>query len=101
MKELVDNSLVMPATYNTVLKRTQIAQQFCELAKEHTLVCESLVHDQHLQQQGWAAAVANLEDITAAFKTKSEIFEQNYKQYLENREQNLNILQKYVPILSM
>lgn len=26
--------------------------------------CEKLVHDQHLQQQGWAAVVANLEDIT-------------------------------------
>lgn len=96
MKEVVENSLGMPAAINTVIKRAQIAQQFCELAREHTHICEELVHDQHLQQQGWAAAVANLEDITAAFKAKSEVFEQNYKQYLDSREENLKMLQKYV-----
>lgn len=32
--------------------------------KEEVEACEKLVHDQHLQQQGWAAVVANLEDIT-------------------------------------
>jgi RB1-inducible coiled-coil protein 1 len=39
-------------------------QQFHEVAREELKTCEQLVHDQHLQHQGWAAAVANLEDIT-------------------------------------
>jgi hypothetical protein len=26
--------------------------------------CQRLVHDQHLQHQGWAAVTANLDDIT-------------------------------------
>lgn len=94
MTELVDQSLNMPATYSTVVARAHLAQQFCELAREHTIICEGLVHDQHLQQQGWAAAVANLEDITAAFKAKSEMFQQSYKQHLETREENLKLLQK-------
>lgn len=42
----------MPATISTVAVRAQLAQQFCELAREQTRVCEKLVHDQHLQQQG-------------------------------------------------
>lgn len=52
MKDQVDTSLVMPATYNTVVARAQLAQQFCELSRDQTRVCERLVHDQHLQQQG-------------------------------------------------
>ena len=39
-------------------------QQFQEVDTEELRACERLIHDQHLQQQGWAAVVANLEDIT-------------------------------------
>ena len=52
LKEQVDASLTMPASYNTVVVRSQLAQQFCELARDQTRICERLVHDQHLQQQG-------------------------------------------------
>lgn len=52
MKDQVDNSLNMPASYNTVVVRSQLAQEFCELSRDQTRVCERLVHDQHLQQQG-------------------------------------------------
>lgn len=40
------------------------SQQFHDIAKERLKLCECLVHDQHLQHQGWAAVIANLEDIT-------------------------------------
>ena len=39
-------------------------QQFNDVGKEEMRICEKLVHDQHLQHQGWAAVIANLEDIT-------------------------------------
>lgn len=52
LKEQVDASLSLPASYNTVVVRAQLAQQFCELARDQTRICERLVHDQHLQQQG-------------------------------------------------
>ncbi|XP_063842262.1 uncharacterized protein LOC135089997 isoform X2 [Scylla paramamosain] len=42
----------MPATYNSVVARTQLAQQFYEHASEVTRMCRQLVHNQHLQQQG-------------------------------------------------
>ena len=39
-------------------------QQFHDYAKEEYHHCELLVHEQHLQHQGWAAVIANLEDLT-------------------------------------
>lgn len=50
------------------MARAQLAQQLHETAREITHVCEQLVHDQHMQQQGWSAVVANLEDLVVAFK---------------------------------
>ncbi|XP_067001490.2 RB1-inducible coiled-coil protein 1 isoform X2 [Anabrus simplex] len=95
LKEQVDGSLSMPATYNTVVVRAQLAQQFHELARDQTRICERLVHDQHLQQQGWAAVVANLEDITTAFRNRAEIFEQSFNQYLQTRSEFMQLLQNF------
>jgi len=39
-------------------------QQFSDVGRDEYRVCERLVHDQHLQHQGWAAVIANLDDIT-------------------------------------
>ncbi|XP_075213216.1 autophagy-related 17 isoform X2 [Lycorma delicatula] len=95
LKDQVDATLTMPATISTVGVRAQLAQQFCELAREQTRICEKLVHDQHLQQQGWSAVIANLDDITAAFRARGEIFEQSYKQYLDSREVCLQLLDSF------
>jgi len=54
LKDQVDATYNMPDTYTTVVARVQLAQQFCDHAREQTRACESLVHDQHLQQQGAA-----------------------------------------------
>ena len=43
---------------------TLFLQQFQDVDGEELRACERLIHDQHLQQQGWAAVVANLEDVT-------------------------------------
>lgn len=64
LKEQVEGSLTLPSTYMTVVARSQLAQQFHDIARDQARACEQLVHEQHLQQQGWAAVVANLEDIT-------------------------------------
>jgi hypothetical protein len=52
LKDQVDATHSMPDTYTTVVARAQLAQQFCDHAREQTRACENLVHDQHLQQQG-------------------------------------------------
>lgn len=110
MNEEVKIALKMLASYETVVKRTKLAQRFFDLAVDQTKVCEQLVHDQHLQQQGmlsisiatknlilitgWAAVVANLEDITTAFRTKADLFEQSFHQYLGSREAYFQLIQK-------
>jgi len=91
----IDASLAMPATYQTLCARAHLAQQCCGLAREQTRICERLVHDQHLQQQGWAAVVANLEDITHMFQSRAEQFQQAFVLYLAERQQHMKLLDKY------
>ncbi|XP_011684925.1 PREDICTED: RB1-inducible coiled-coil protein 1 isoform X2 [Wasmannia auropunctata] len=91
----IDASLAMPATYQTLCARAHLAQQCCGLAREQTRICERLVHDQHLQQQGWAAVVANLEDITHMFQTRAEQFQQAFVLYLAERQQHMKLLDNF------
>ncbi|XP_067213196.1 RB1-inducible coiled-coil protein 1 isoform X3 [Linepithema humile] len=91
----IDASLAMPATYQTVCARAHLAQQCCGLAREQTKICERLVHDQHLQQQGWAAVVANLEDITQMFQSRAEQFQQAFVLYLAERQQHMELLDNF------
>nr|XP_012151184.1 PREDICTED: RB1-inducible coiled-coil protein 1 isoform X3 [Megachile rotundata] len=85
----------MPATYQTLVARAQLAQQCCGLAREQTRICERLVHDQHLQQQGWAAVVANLEDITQMFQSRSDLLHQSFAVYLSERQQHMELIQNF------
>ncbi|XP_060577554.1 RB1-inducible coiled-coil protein 1-like isoform X3 [Ruditapes philippinarum] len=82
----VEGSLLMPPAYETVVSRAQLALQFQDVDTEELKACERLIHDQHLQQQGWAAVVANLEDVTSELQNRSETFHETYKQYLEDRQ---------------
>ncbi|XP_015607624.1 RB1-inducible coiled-coil protein 1 isoform X2 [Cephus cinctus] len=95
LQSQIDSSLAMPATYHTLIARAQLAQQCCGLAREQTRICERLVHDQHLQQQGWAAVVANLEDITQMFQSRAELLQQSFSLYLRERQQHMELLNNF------
>ncbi|XP_060815517.1 RB1-inducible coiled-coil protein 1 isoform X4 [Bombus pascuorum] len=95
LQNQIDASLAMPATYQTLIARAQLAQQCCGLAREQTRICERLVHDQHLQQQGWAAVVANLEDITQMFQSRADVLQQSFAVYLSERQQQMELLQNF------
>ncbi|KAK3611507.1 hypothetical protein CHS0354_016441 [Potamilus streckersoni] len=90
----VEGSLLMPPAYETVVSRAQLALQFQEVDREELKACEKLVHDQHLQQQGWAAVVANLEDITVALRQRSELFQEAYANYMANRSSYQHLLSR-------
>ena len=82
----------------------------CPCSKKAT--CEKLVHDQHLQHQGWRAVstsstysddlmqnwkvVANLEDVVAAYRESWNHLEANFTQFLKQKEANSQLLQKLV-----
>ncbi|GJQ84975.1 hypothetical protein Trydic_g575 [Trypoxylus dichotomus] len=85
----------LPHDYATVVHRTQLAQQFYEMAKEQAKICKQLVHDQHLQQQGWAAVVANLEDITTEFKKRADLCEKQFSDYMNEHDSYMKFLQSF------
>lgn len=94
-EEEVNRCLAMPAEYNTVVVRAKLAQKMYESATKEIKVCEKLVFEQHLQQQGWAAVMANLEDLTNEFKQRTSDFLNTINDYVENRPSYLEYLNSF------
>lgn len=95
LKEQVEKCLELPATYATVVTRAALAQKMYELAKEEAKTCETLVHEQHLQQQGWAAVVANMEDMVNEFQEKVAKFNQRYEEHRQQYKDHMGILSSF------
>uniref|UniRef100_A0A182P687 RB1-inducible coiled-coil protein 1 n=1 Tax=Anopheles epiroticus TaxID=199890 RepID=A0A182P687_9DIPT len=109
LEGLVRRSLELPVSYTTVAARAQLAQRIYEMGREELRRCESLIHEQHLQQQGWAAVVANMEDTIKVFEDRWELFNSNYEEQLRLHEEQMDILLNFdkslqqladIPILS-
>ncbi|XP_033837731.1 RB1-inducible coiled-coil protein 1 [Periophthalmus magnuspinnatus] len=83
----VEESLLMPAVFHTVASRTQLALEMFEVAKKLSSFCERLVHDEHLQHQGWAAIMANLDDCTLSYQKLLVKFETSYINYQQDLEE--------------
>ncbi|XP_072323879.1 RB1-inducible coiled-coil protein 1 isoform X2 [Scyliorhinus torazame] len=99
----VEESLMMPAVFHTVASRTQLAVEMYEVAKKLCSFCERLVHDEHLQHQGWAAIMANLEDCTHSFQKLLAKFENAYNNYecsVEDIKQKLTNLGTAVLVMA-
>lgn len=91
----VNRCLVMPPEYNTVVIRAKLAHKMYESATKEIKICERLVYEQHLQQQGWAAVMANLEDLNSLFKQRSADFLNTINDYLERRPHYLEYLKAF------
>ncbi|XP_028328227.1 RB1-inducible coiled-coil protein 1 [Gouania willdenowi] len=83
----VEESLLMPAVFHTVASRTQLALEMFEVANKLCTFCERLVHDEHLQHQGWAAIMANLDDCTLSYQRLLLSFTSAYTNYQDNLEE--------------
>ncbi|KAK3571732.1 hypothetical protein QTP86_018745 [Hemibagrus guttatus] len=86
MEMKVEESLMMPAVFHTVASRTQLAVEMFEVAKKLCSFCERLVHDEHLQHQGWAAIMANLDDCTTSYQKLLSKFDIAYTTYQQDFE---------------
>ncbi|KAH9515961.1 Autophagy- protein 11 [Dermatophagoides farinae] len=95
MKDRVQSCLQMEPNFNTVVSRNEMAIQLYETDGSIYHLCERLVHDQHLQQQSWAAVVANLEDLVASFENKARKAELLYADILRNKSSYLNLLNNF------
>ncbi|XP_038222835.1 RB1-inducible coiled-coil protein 1 isoform X1 [Zerene cesonia] len=109
LRKSVEVCCSMQPNVNTVMSCATLAKQFSDLAHEVSRSCEQLVHEQHLQHQGWAAVVANLEDIFNEFCERSRSFKESFKKHRIKKEEYhemLNTLNEVleslgkIPILS-
>lgn len=96
MEIKVEEYLMMPEVFHTVASRTQLAVEMYEVAKKLYSFCEGLVHDEHLQHQGWAAIMANLEDCSNSYQKLLFKFESIYSNYLQSIEDIKLKLTQYV-----
>ncbi|KAJ6648456.1 RB1-inducible coiled-coil protein 1 [Pseudolycoriella hygida] len=99
-KEKVARSLRLPANYTTVNTRCQLAQKMYEHACNEYKICEKLVFEQHLQQQGWAAVMANMEDVTDEFRQRFEDFSRSFDQHLLRQTDYNDFLESFSEDLS-
>jgi hypothetical protein len=95
LNEKVNSSLKLEDAQSTVAIRATLAQEYVKASSEQTRMCEMLIHDQHLQHQGWSAVVANLEDLATDLKKHSERLEVTFHEYLEKRENHLEVIDTF------
>lgn len=95
LRRQVEESHKLPAVLETVSQRAQLAQHMRELARKVEQLCERLVHEQHLQQQGWCAVVANMEDLTNEFIERFRNFFIAFDRHLQQRDRYLELLRNF------
>ncbi|XP_017142924.1 RB1-inducible coiled-coil protein 1 [Drosophila miranda] len=95
LRRQVEESHRLPPALETVRQRAQLAQHMRELARKEEALCERLVHEQHLQQQGWSAVVANMEDLTIEFRERFHNFCLAFDRHLQKRDSYLELLRNF------
>ncbi|XP_050341347.1 RB1-inducible coiled-coil protein 1 [Bactrocera neohumeralis] len=93
--EQVERCKQLQPIYSSVEKRAQLALKMFEYARDEEMLCERLVHDQHLQQQGWSAVVANMEDLIDEFRLRFTNFSTAFDRHLERRDGYLELLHNF------
>ncbi|CAG5056660.1 unnamed protein product, partial [Parnassius apollo] len=87
LRTSVEMCCSLPPTVHTVISCATLAQQFSDLAHDVSRSCDQLVLEQHLQHQGWAAVVANLEDIFNEFCERSKSFKESFRKHRLKKEE--------------
>lgn len=96
LKAEVERCLDLRAEYKTVVQRAQLAQNFYDMGKEELKLCDKLVHEQHLQHQGWMAVIANMEDITNEFMERCNDFDRVFNDHIDKRMEYKDYLERLV-----
>ncbi|KAI5699176.1 hypothetical protein M8J76_008973, partial [Diaphorina citri] len=95
LSESVNAVLDLPPTIRTVISRSALAQKLCISAQEQLRLAEGLIHDQHLQQQGWAAVLAHLDDMIVYYSAMCSACEKTYVQFLDIRDTFVDLLNSF------
>lgn len=74
----------MIPSIQAITVKASLAQRFADYALKGKEECIALVRDQHLQQQGWAAVIANLDDIKDSVQKSFNHLTDLFAKFLEN-----------------
>ncbi|GFU06749.1 RB1-inducible coiled-coil protein 1 [Nephila pilipes] len=74
----------MIPSIQAITVKASLAQRFADYALKGKEECIALVRDQHLQQQGWAAVIANLDDIKDSVQKSFHHLTDLFAKFLEN-----------------
>ncbi|KAG8187084.1 hypothetical protein JTE90_016180 [Oedothorax gibbosus] len=85
----------MKPSLTAITVRRSLAQQLAELSGKGKKECSDLVHQQHLQQQGWAAVIANLEDAKDCVVKRKQQLDELFENFLANRDYYQDIIKMF------
>ncbi|XP_065572675.1 RB1-inducible coiled-coil protein 1-like isoform X2 [Artemia franciscana] len=85
--EEIQKSEVLPDSIEAINVRCRVAQKIHDHCCDILQSIERLVKDQLLQQQGWMAAVANLEDCVTSFQKQFENVQSHLESYPSLRDE--------------
>lgn len=101
LSDSISEVVLLPATHETVSDAYKLAKETHECDSSRMDASQRLIHDQHLQQQGWAAAIANLDDHLMSFNRRVEKFQNTCKIFLKTQEESREMLSKVPEILNL
>ena len=81
MKTRIQSCFNMEPSFNTVMTRSELAQQMYAVAQTNLECCEKLIQDQHFQHQGWSAVLANIEDLSKVIANKLDVLKIQYDKF--------------------
>ncbi|XP_053204356.1 RB1-inducible coiled-coil protein 1-like [Panonychus citri] len=81
MKTRIQSCFNMEPSFNTVMTRSELAQQLYAVAQSNIECCQKLIQDQHFQHQGWNAVLANIEDLSKVVANKLEALKIQYEKF--------------------
>lgn len=90
----IEESRFWPPSYSAVEKRTKISQNFSDACEVDMQALENMVLDQHLQQQGWSAAIASFEDLYSSLQIRWSHYQKAYQDYISRRDSYIEFLNK-------
>ncbi|XP_046677244.1 RB1-inducible coiled-coil protein 1-like [Homalodisca vitripennis] len=85
LQDEVDEGLALGDSMNALVLRAHLAFRLCGMSQVALQACQRLVHEQHLQHQGFMIAIANMSLTVPGAKSKTEEFLTVLQEFLEKK----------------
>ncbi|XP_046677247.1 RB1-inducible coiled-coil protein 1-like [Homalodisca vitripennis] len=93
LQDEVDEGLALGDSMNALVLRAHLAFRLCGMSQVALQACQRLVHEQHLQHQGFMIAIANMSLTVPGAKSKTEEFLTVLQEFLEKKPHYLQLIE--------